>query len=121
MPFQISLNSPTLHVFNVFHSLPQTYKTLFWDLFGYGDVSDVDVVVGNVNVTQYLNDTTKTVLAQGPLVKHTLTEWVGFGLYGTYHMFVIIVLLNMLIAMMANSYNVVEVGDCFLSKNINIK
>ena len=44
------------------------------------------------------------------VVKHKVTEAVGYTLLGAYHLVVVIVFLNMLIAMMANSYNSIEVN-----------
>ena len=62
--------------------------TLFWALFGLPDISIVSL--GGVN--------------------HQFTETVGQLLYGVYHIIAIVVLLNVLIAMMSNTYTRVEVG-----------
>ena len=81
-----------------------TYKTLFWSLFGYGDPGYVDMWAKNTS------ETSSGTYTEVINLQHHLTEAVGFGLYGAYHMFVIVVLLNMLVAMMANTYNVVAVS-----------
>ena len=65
--------------------------TLFWALFGLPDMSVVDF--------------TSAVDAE-----HYFTETVGNFLYATYHVIAIVVLLNVLIAMMSNTYTRVEVG-----------
>ena len=83
-------------------------QTLFWDLFGYGDPEDGAVIVSNVNVSAGSANNT-IVLEVGPIVRHQVAETVGFALHGIYHIIVIIVLLNMVIAMMAVSYNKIEV------------
>ena len=71
-----------------------TYKTLFWNLFGYGEADDADLQIGH---------------------QHRITEMLGYILHGTYHVVAIIVLANMLIAMVANAYNEIQVrfnGSC---------
>ena len=89
-----------------FFSLSRTYKTLFWTLFNYEGPENADIVVGNEhnpNVT----------------VKHKMTEGFGYALYGAYNVVCVIVLLNMLIAMMAHSYEAIEVCCSFIfAKNL---
>ena len=73
-------------------------------MFNYGKPENADIVVGNEdnhNIT----------------VKHQLTEAAGYLLYGGYNVISVIVLLNMLIAMMANSYEVIQVS----TNNANIR
>lgn len=65
--------------------------TLFWALFGLPDISVVDFTT-----------------AVG--TKHYFTQTVGNLLYATYHVIAIVVLLNVLIAMMSNTYTRVEVS-----------
>ena len=72
-------------------------------MFNYGKPENADIVVGNEdnhNIT----------------VEHKLTEATGYLLYGGYNVISVIVLLNMLIAMMANSYEVIQVS----TNNTNI-
>ena len=78
-------------------SLGDTYKTLFWTLFNYGEPKYAEVVVGNE-------------MSKNEMVKHKMTEGMGYILYGTYNVISVIVLLNMLIAMMAHSYDAIEVS-----------
>ncbi|XP_038063933.1 short transient receptor potential channel 4-like isoform X2 [Patiria miniata] len=69
-----------------FSSLPETMATLFWALFGLPDLEILDL--------------------KG--VSHTFTEGVGTGLYAAYHIIAIVVLMNVLIAMMSNTYTRIE-------------
>ncbi|XP_022085140.1 short transient receptor potential channel 4-like isoform X3 [Acanthaster planci] len=69
-----------------FSSLPETMATLFWALFGLPDLEILDL--------------------KG--VPHTFTEGVGVGLYAVYHIIAIVVLMNVLIAMMSNTYTRIE-------------
>lgn len=71
--------------------LGEAMTTLFWALFGLPDISVVDF--------------TAAVDAD-----HFFTETVGNLLYATYHVIAIVVLLNVLIAMMSNTYTRVEVS-----------
>lgn len=64
-----------------------TMSTLFWALFGLPEMNIVDI--------------------RG--VDHEFTETVGLMLYAAYHVIAIVVLLNVLIAMMSNTYTRIEV------------
>ena len=63
----------------------QSFKTLFWAIFG---LSEVKSVVINYN--------------------HKFIENIGYILYGVYNVTMVIVLLNMLIAMINNSFQEIE-------------
>ena len=80
---------------------PESVKSLFWTMFGYGDLDWLAIVVDNRcrNHTEICYDVTQ----------HSLTEFVGHFLYGMYHVGIILVLLNMLIAMMSNSLTQTQV------------
>lgn len=65
-----------------FQSIVLTFWTVFWAIFGLGDSQNVLLEPFNNNLTLYF----------------------GYFLYGIWHVLSIIVLLNMLIAMMAKSY-----------------
>ncbi|CAF0825592.1 unnamed protein product [Rotaria sp. Silwood1] len=65
------------HFSNLFESL----QTLFWGTFGLVDLQTFQIYK-----------------------KHTFTMFIGLTMYGVYSSIMIIVLLNMLIAMMSNSY-----------------
>ncbi|XP_072015775.1 short transient receptor potential channel 4-like isoform X2 [Amphiura filiformis] len=69
-----------------FKSIVSTMATLFWSLFGLFDTQIVN-----------LND-----------IKHTFTQSVGNVMFAIYHIIAIVVLLNVLIAMMSNTYTRVE-------------
>ncbi|KAM9318321.1 short transient receptor potential channel 4b isoform 2-T2 [Pholidichthys leucotaenia] len=66
---------------NAFSTLFETLQSLFWSVFGL-----ISLHVTNV----------------GP--SHEFTEFVGATMFGTYNIISLVVLLNMLIAMMNNSY-----------------
>ena len=68
-------------IFLIF-SIGQTFQSIFWAIFGLG--SGTNVLINPFN--------------------NPLTVFFGFMLYGAFHIASIIVLLNMLIAMMAKSY-----------------
>lgn len=66
---------------NAFSTLFETLQSLFWSIFGL-----ISLYVTNVEA------------------KHEFTEFVGSTMFGTYNIISLVVLLNMLIAMMNNSY-----------------
>ncbi|XP_017273722.1 short transient receptor potential channel 4 [Kryptolebias marmoratus] len=66
---------------NAFSTLFETLQSLFWSIFGL-----ISLYVTNVDAD------------------HQFTEFVGATMFGTYNVISLVVLLNMLIAMMNNSY-----------------
>ncbi|XP_062872388.1 short transient receptor potential channel 4b [Trichomycterus rosablanca] len=66
---------------NAFSTLFETLQSLFWSIFGL-----INLYVTNVKAD------------------HKFTEFVGATMFGTYNIISLVVLLNMLIAMMNNSY-----------------
>ncbi len=86
-------------------SWQSSFKTLFWDMFGMGSITDATVVVDN----RCSNDTDQACY---PVNKHQLTEAVGFILYGIYHLILVLMLLNMLIAIMSNTFYRIQVHTC---------
>ncbi|XP_031427340.1 short transient receptor potential channel 6a isoform X2 [Clupea harengus] len=70
-----------------FTTVEESFKTLFWAIFGLSEVKSVIVNNG-----------------------HKFIENIGYVLYGVYNVTMVIVLLNMLIAMMNNSFQEIE-GD----------
>ena len=86
------------------------YKRLFWDLFNYGKETNAALVMGNSPIEAMFNIIGSNSTSHLVISSHRPTELIGYILYGAYHITVIIVLLNMLIAMMANSYNNIEVS-----------
>uniref|UniRef100_A0A915HER7 Ion transport domain-containing protein n=1 Tax=Romanomermis culicivorax TaxID=13658 RepID=A0A915HER7_ROMCU len=80
------LNLRLLYAFSVYHSL----ETLFWTSFNLVELDDVKIS----DVAPH----------------HQFTEWMGKTLFGTYNFISVVVLLNMLIAMMSNSYSIIIVS-----------
>lgn len=68
----------------------ETLQSLFWSVFGL-----LNLYVTNVKA------------------RHEFTEFVGATMFGTYNVISLVVLLNMLIAMMNNSYQLIAVSNCF--------
>ncbi|TSK49676.1 Short transient receptor potential channel 4 [Bagarius yarrelli] len=66
---------------NAFSTLFETLQSLFWSIFGL-----INLYVTNVQAD------------------HKFTEFIGATMFGTYNIISLVVLLNMLIAMMNNSY-----------------
>ncbi|XP_032812445.2 short transient receptor potential channel 4-like isoform X1 [Petromyzon marinus] len=71
---------------NAFSTLFETLQSLFWSIFGL-----INLYVTNVRP------------------RHEFTEFVGATMFGTYNVISLVVLLNMLIAMMNNSYQLIAV------------
>ncbi|XP_007447243.1 PREDICTED: short transient receptor potential channel 4 isoform X4 [Lipotes vexillifer] len=69
---------------NAFSTLFETLQSLFWSIFGL-----INLYVTNVKA------------------QHEFTEFVGATMFGTYNIISLVVLLNMLIAMMNNSYQLI--------------
>ncbi|CAI5796389.1 short transient receptor potential channel 4 isoform X1 [Podarcis lilfordi] len=69
---------------NAFSTLFETLQSLFWSVFGL-----INLYVTNVDA------------------RHEFTEFVGATMFGTYNVISLVVLLNMLIAMMNNSYQLI--------------
>nr|XP_057942565.1 short transient receptor potential channel 6a isoform X2 [Doryrhamphus excisus] len=70
---------------DAFTTLEESFKTLFWAIFGLSEVRSV--VINN---------------------RHKFIENVGYVLYGVYNVTMVIVLLNMLIAMINSSFQEIE-------------
>ncbi|XP_057604462.1 short transient receptor potential channel 7 [Hippopotamus amphibius kiboko] len=68
-----------------FTTVEESFKTLFWSIFGLSEVVSV--------VLKY---------------EHKFIENIGYVLYGVYNVTMVVVLLNMLIAMINNSYQEIE-------------
>lgn len=68
------------------YRVEESFKTLFWSIFGLSEVISV--------VLKY---------------DHKFIENIGYVLYGVYNVTMVVVLLNMLIAMINNSYQEIEV------------
>ncbi|KAL0972672.1 hypothetical protein UPYG_G00193180 [Umbra pygmaea] len=70
---------------DAFITVEESFKTLFWAIFGLSEVKSV--VINN---------------------NHKFIENIGYVLYGVYNVTMVIVLLNMLIAMINNSFQEIE-------------
>ena len=76
-----------LFVFVCVYRVEESFKTLFWSIFGLSEVISV--------VLKY---------------DHKFIENIGYVLFGVYNVTMVIVLLNMLIAMINHSYQEIEVS-----------
>lgn len=74
------------HFLSVCFRVEESFKTLFWSIFGLSEVISV--------VLKY---------------DHKFIENIGYVLYGVYNVTMVVVLLNMLIAMINSSYQEIEV------------
>lgn len=74
----------------------ETLQSLFWSIFGL-----LNLYVTNVKA------------------RHEFTEFVGATMFGTYNVISLVVLLNMLIAMMNNSYQLIAVSLLSRTEIIN--
>ncbi|XP_077421224.1 short transient receptor potential channel 6 [Vanacampus margaritifer] len=72
---------------DAFTTLEESFKTLFWTIFGLSEVKSVVIDID-----------------------HKFIENIGYILYGVYNVIMVIVLLNMLIAMFNSSFQEIE-GD----------
>nr|XP_024215388.1 short transient receptor potential channel 3-like isoform X2 [Halyomorpha halys] len=80
---------------NSFTSVLDTFKTLFWGLFGMSSFDVADVIVENIDDGSNNGTTTN---------EHHLTEAVGYFAFASYMILTVIVILNMLIATMSNTF-----------------
>ncbi|XP_019619618.1 PREDICTED: short transient receptor potential channel 4-like [Branchiostoma belcheri] len=77
---------------NAFYRFQGAFEELFWSLFGLGSKDTLDLSIN------------PKANSGSDLQEHTLTMYIGEALYGLYMVVAVVVLLNMLIAMMSNSY-----------------
>ncbi|CAH1786057.1 unnamed protein product [Owenia fusiformis] len=91
------IKKPQLGAFTTF---TDSVKTLFWAIFAMSPINAADVVISPYTK----QDGNETIVY---INKHEITQTVGALMFGAYHVIAIIVLLNMLIAMMTNSYQMV--------------
>lgn len=75
----------------------ETLQSLFWSVFGL-----LNLYVTNVKA------------------RHEFTEFVGATMFGTYNVISLVVLLNMLIAMMNNSYQLIAVSASKYNYNVRV-
>ncbi|XP_076449975.1 short transient receptor potential channel 6-like [Babylonia areolata] len=72
-----------------FENLAKTTGTLFWAAFGMGNSAAPEIKAGG---------------------RHNMVEMIGYVLYGVYILVAVVVLINMLIAMMSNTFE--EIQTC---------
>jgi len=89
--------------------LPRTLFSLFWSMFGLVSVNSIEIKYpskehGSEYATSFPGGNTATSVVEG----------VGTFLFALYHVAIIIVLINMLIAMMSHSFECIQV--CPLSR-----
>ncbi|XP_035231950.1 short transient receptor potential channel 5-like [Stegodyphus dumicola] len=93
-----------VHHDNQFQTLFKTSNNLFWAIFGKGEPHFA-------SIHNCRNMTSGGSLVDEVMVdenKHYFTEAIGYGMWGMYHFIACLVLLNMLIGMMAESYQRVQ-------------
>ncbi|CAL1261675.1 unnamed protein product [Larinioides sclopetarius] len=101
---QCSRGGDYYHHGNEFQTLFQTGNNLFWAIFGKGEPHFADIyncqnkTNGKVSMDEIITDENR----------HYFTEAVGYGMWGMYHFIACLVILNMLIGMMAESYQRVQ-------------
>ena len=86
--------------------LPTTLFSLFWSMFGLVPADSVEI--------KYPSKNKGTIYAPSfPGGNHatSIVEGVGMFLFAAYHVTVIIVLINMLIAMMSHSFEDIQVRN----------
>nr|XP_014352497.1 PREDICTED: short transient receptor potential channel 6-like [Latimeria chalumnae] len=79
---------------DAFTTVEESFKTLFWAIFGLSEVKSVVINYG-----------------------HKFIENIGYVLYGVYNVTMVIVLLNMLIAMINSSFQEIEALSKFIQFN----
>ncbi|PRD24501.1 UNVERIFIED_CONTAM: Short transient receptor potential channel 5 [Trichonephila clavipes] len=81
----------------------QTGNNLFWAIFGKGEPHFADIY----NCQNKTNEESmeEIIIDEN---RHYFTEAVGYGMWGMYHFIACLVILNMLIGMMAESYQRVQ-------------
>ncbi|KAL4240893.1 hypothetical protein ACF0H5_001675 [Mactra antiquata] len=118
---KMTMNGHTVFVYaaEAFQGLKQTFYSLFWSIFGQVSITDINVKhPGPGGVLPRSTNLNRIIFSagQGPGAAMTenstdIVEGVGLFLFGIYHVVIIIVLINMLIAMMSHSFEAIQ-GDC---------
>ena len=85
------------------YRLEESFQTLYWALFGYSPPVFADIVVSDV-VTKVNN---MTVIHPN---HHRLTELFGQTMFAIYNVVAIVILLNLLIGLLGNTFNEVKVS-----------
>ncbi|KAL6435384.1 hypothetical protein ACFW04_005397 [Cataglyphis niger] len=80
---------------NSFVDLMSTLKTLFWAIFCMSPVESADVIIENLPGEKE----SETIINQ-----HNFTEFIGYFAFASFQFISVVVVLNMLIACMANTF-----------------
>ncbi|XP_027845302.2 short transient receptor potential channel 6-like [Aphis gossypii] len=80
-----------------FVTVADTFKTLFWGIFCMTSLDAPNVVVGNMEVATNGGVDTATQ-------SHQFTQLVGYGLFAAFEVLMVIVMMNMLIAAMSDTF-----------------
>lgn len=92
------ITSPNSVHFSDGHCRPDiTFRTVFWSMLGRGEHTSVEL--GDFN--------------------NYFTQNVGYWIFGAYNVAIVIVLLNMLIAMMTRSFEIIQV--CIICETSSIR
>jgi len=87
------------------YRLPRTLYSLFWSMFGLVPVEKIEIKYPNKgHDSPYASSFPSGVHAT------SVVEGVGLFLFALYHVAIIIVLTNMLIAMMSHSFEAIQVS-----------
>ncbi|VDI51110.1 Hypothetical predicted protein [Mytilus galloprovincialis] len=95
-----------VHAAEAFQGLKQTFYSLFWSMFGQVSINDISVKHPGPDGAFRDQDPNNVMESSTSIV-----EGVGTYLFGIYHVVIIIVLINMLIAMMSHSFEDIQT-DC---------
>ncbi|CAG2234853.1 Transient receptor potential-gamma protein [Mytilus edulis] len=95
-----------VHAAEAFQGLKQTFYSLFWSMFGQVSINDISVKHPGPDGVFTAKDPNNVMESSTSIV-----EGVGTYLFGIYHVVIIIVLINMLIAMMSHSFEDIQT-DC---------
>jgi len=79
-----------------FITVADTFKTLFWGIFCMTSLDAPNVVVGNT--------LTATGHIDAAVESHEFTQLVGYGLFAMFEVLMVIVMMNMLIAAMSDTF-----------------
>lgn len=85
-----------------FVTIPDTFRTLFWGMFGMSPLESPDVIIEN---SADDNATDADVSQEMQTVQeHKFTQYVGHGLFIVYEVLMVVVMLNTLIASVSNAF-----------------
>ncbi|XP_047370932.1 short transient receptor potential channel 5-like [Vespa velutina] len=92
---QIDKNNIKIQQVSSFVNFPSSLKTLFWAVFCMSPIESADVIIENIPSD---NDT-ETIINH-----HTFTEIIGYIAFASFEFISVVVVLNMLIACMTNTF-----------------